>query len=529
MHAHSAAFSLSLCLGLASSVHGAQSSAQDLGQPNGTVPGSLQISDLSADGRTAVGSAYAGAGAAAFRWSEAGGYELLQGQTAQGATAAFVSGDGTFVAGTDALGSVVRWDGQGQLEVAARGFLGLRTILRGMSGDGSTVIGSYLMPQHGDQTGFVWTRATGAVAVGSAAMPRVILSSVSFDGGTVAATGGGQFGGWTGHIWTAGAGMVDVGAPASPTPMELALSADGQVLFGSFQDAAGSAQLFRWTPAGGYVPIGAPQGNLITSLSASQDGSTAAGILFVAPATVRGFRWTTASGFQQLGMPNGDDFLPTDISSDGQVLAGYALSSAGRTEPTRWVATTGYRRLGFASVNLGDVNVYVDRSGTVAAATVPDGSFSLRRGLLWRADGTLGETGCTASAPNSTGLPGTLVLRGSNTIAEGAMELEASNLPPQSFGFFIASSAAGFAARPGGSQGDLCLGGSIGRFVGPGQIQQASASGQITLTVGPGSLPSPLGPVSPPPGERWYFQAWHRDANPGPASNFTGSATVRIY
>jgi len=73
---------------------------------------------------------------------------------------------------------------------------------------------------------------------------------------------------------------------------------------------------------------------------------------------------------------------------------------------------------------------------------------------------------------------------------------------------------------------NLCLGGSIGRFVGPGQVMNSGASGSFTLTVDLSALPTPTGLVTAQPGETWNFQAWYRDANPGPTSNFTDAVAV---
>ena len=36
----------------------------------------------------------------------------------------------------------------------------------------------------------------------------------------------------------------------------------------------------------------------------------------------------------------------------------------------------------------------------------------------------------------------------------------------------------------------------------------------------------PQNPVSAQPGEAWYFQCWHRDANPTTTSNFTDAVSV---
>ena len=140
---------------------------------------------------------------------------------------------------------------------------------------------------------------------------------------------------------------------------------------------------------------------------------------------------------------------------------------------------------------------------------------------------SIGATFCPGVA-NSTGSPATLAARGSTAIADNDVTLEAASLPQQSFGYFITSRAQNIVAGPGGSQGTLCLGGSIGRFVGPGQIQNSGMSGTIQLALDLSALPQPTGPVSVVAGETWNFQAWYRDSTAGgaPTSNFTEGVEV---
>ena len=107
------------------------------------------------------------------------------------------------------------------------------------------------------------------------------------------------------------------------------------------------------------------------------------------------------------------------------------------------------------------------------------------------------------------------------------LTLSTSSLPANSFAFYLASTTQGFAANPGGSQGNLCLSGSIGRYVGPGQIQQANPAGTISLALDLTQIPQPTGFVTAIAGDTWNFQAWYRDAVGGSAtSNFTDGLSV---
>lgn len=135
---------------------------------------------------------------------------------------------------------------------------------------------------------------------------------------------------------------------------------------------------------------------------------------------------------------------------------------------------------------------------------------------------------CSQSAANSTGEQGTLVAGGSASVIDNDLTLIAGTLPMNRFGYFLASQANVVTQTPGGSLGNLCLSGNIGRFIGPGQVQNSGASGTISLTVDLNAIPSPTGFVSVMPGDTWYFQLWHRDINPTLGSNFTDSARVQF-
>ncbi|MEZ6016273.1 MAG: hypothetical protein R3F49_14235 [Planctomycetota bacterium] len=128
---------------------------------------------------------------------------------------------------------------------------------------------------------------------------------------------------------------------------------------------------------------------------------------------------------------------------------------------------------------------------------------------------------CTAVA-NSTGITAQMAASGSASVAQNNLVIEASRMPLNSFGFFLTSATQGLIANPGGSQGNLCLGGSIGRYVGPGQIQNSGATGAISLAVDLTQHPTPTGLVSVQVGQTWNFTAWYRDVVGGSAtSNFT--------
>ena len=138
----------------------------------------------------------------------------------------------------------------------------------------------------------------------------------------------------------------------------------------------------------------------------------------------------------------------------------------------------------------------------------------------------LGTNYCTA-AVNSSGVSAAMSATGSTLASANDVTLRASRLPNNAFGFFLTSRTQGFIQNPGGSPGNLCLSGSIGRFVGPGQIQNSGAAGAIELGLNLTALPTPVGGVAAQSGETWNFTAWYRDVVGGSAtSNFADGLAI---
>ena len=109
------------------------------------------------------------------------------------------------------------------------------------------------------------------------------------------------------------------------------------------------------------------------------------------------------------------------------------------------------------------------------------------------------------------------------------LHLEVTNGTPGQFGIFVVSTAF---ANPGVSlgNGQLCLTGPLGRFVGPGDINsigQFDAAGVIQNLVGtatstggsgfdvPSMVPSTSTTITISPGTTLAFQFWHRDTPNG--------------
>ncbi len=141
----------------------------------------------------------------------------------------------------------------------------------------------------------------------------------------------------------------------------------------------------------------------------------------------------------------------------------------------------------------------------------------------------LGTNFCGPANTNSSGASAVIDATGSVRVAVNNLTLVAEDLPSSSLGIFLTSDTPNFVMNPGGSQGNLCLGGAIGRYVRPGEPQISDATGRIALTVDLNQHPGPSGTVLVVPGDTLRFQAWFRDSISGTAtSNFTDGLAIVV-
>lgn len=135
--------------------------------------------------------------------------------------------------------------------------------------------------------------------------------------------------------------------------------------------------------------------------------------------------------------------------------------------------------------------------------------------------GTASSTSVCNTNANSTGQPASLATTGQLCLAEGALTLHTTGVPPNQFGYYIFGESAANVPFFGGSQGVLCIGAPIIRL--NGDILNSGGSGTMTLTPDLENLP--LGTTFEH-GSTWYFQLWFRDNNPGPTSNTSNGIRV---
>lgn len=138
---------------------------------------------------------------------------------------------------------------------------------------------------------------------------------------------------------------------------------------------------------------------------------------------------------------------------------------------------------------------------------------------------TIGSRACGSQVPNSTGVAGIIDVFGSVIASENDVQLLATNLPAGQFGLFLNSMTQSIPPGPGPmpSNGDLCLSGAVGRYL--GGVFNTGGGGAASLTLDLTMTPTPNAMVAITGGQTWHFQAWHRDGV-GLGSNFTDVVSV---
>lgn len=223
-----------------------------------------------------------------------------------------------------------------------------------------------------------------------------------------------------------------------------------------------------------------------------------------------------------IGLPNGD-FL----------VAGVVVTASGANARFERHAADGTFQGAFDLAGPGqtvnDLTDVIVREGSLYFAADLTLAGGLRREVVGRiALEAIGVPGC-AGRPNSTGSPAVTRALGSDVRADDALTLFTTGLPtPNAWGFYLASRNTGFVPNAGGSRGDLCLSGPIGRFAREGEIVSSGNVGRYHLVVDLDDVPGPTGATSVNVGETWHFQTWYRDNDPTATSNFSSAVTVTL-
>jgi len=324
------------------------------------MPGSscgTQALGISGDGSVIVGAGCVSSGHnEAFRWTAAGGYQVLGDLGGGSSDARAASLDGSVVVGqsTDASGTprAYRW-------TAAQGMVALPLLQAGTFGNEADAVTDDGTMVAGGNAWWKTSGQTGSFGGGTCSALQAPLSMVdlSADGSVAAGSGAGgldMFGQQATNAYrsTPAGNCQDIDAVFNRNSDASGISAAGTVIVGEMQ--VGSPYLaFRWTASTGMVNLGSLGGGLSRAIATSQDGSVVVGtsLTTTSSGSAHAFIWTARCGMLDLQtalkkqgakIPSGWILqTATDVSEDGTVITGWGVSPPppgskfGQTEPWR--------------------------------------------------------------------------------------------------------------------------------------------------------------------------------------------------
>ncbi len=279
----------------------------------GDLPGGSDISaayDISADGKTVVGTSNSSLGTQAFKWTEIDGMVGLSGTPNERPSyATGVSADGNTMVGSGSSISLVQ------------GFEAFRITDTGLQPLGGLAdsVGSY---------------AADVSADGSAVVGRN-KSSTNYK--------------WQAFLWTPEDGMTGLGfLQGEIESIAKAISADKSTVVGTSHINSSISRSFRWTKESGMIALNTPNTKI---LDMSANDVSANGSKIVGQAALAGkgwagsFLWTKEAGAQDLHdilEERGIDLTgwvlsgASAISDDGNTIVGWGINPDG--DPEAWVA-----------------------------------------------------------------------------------------------------------------------------------------------------------------------------------------------
>ena len=333
--------------------------------------------------------------------------------------------------------------------------------------------------------------------------------------------------------------------PSAVTPVPADVDADGRLdLIFAVQR---SIELARQLPSGQFAPRTvladlSNQPGVVTDLQVpvvfdvDQDG--VADVVFSARDTVWWLRGVGGGAFAAptalITEPGTSFGALIAMHIDGDAAIDLAVQPDAFSAAPRWALNTGGGTFGAfqdivgTSLSEGREIFALDADGDGDDDLL---STTFRNSLLLTentAYSPVGVSYCNPAVPNSTGSPATITASGSSDVEANALTLRASFLPPGQFGIFVASQSQGFVPGVPNSEGNLCLGGMIGRFVRPGEIRMSGTAGAYSLDLDLTAIPTPMTFVPVLAGDTWFFQSWFRDVTSAGngTSNFTDGVRV---
>ncbi|MCP4966203.1 MAG: PQQ-binding-like beta-propeller repeat protein [bacterium] len=205
----------------------------------------------------------------------------------------------------------------------------------------------------------------------------------------------------------------------------------------------------------------------------------------------------------------------------GQPRSGLGAVDMVTEAATDWAPPTRYGAPGFSSTRFAlaahGSSVYTGVRFTMGLSAPRSGFVEFGR------YGQFGSEYCTATV-NSTGSVSTIYGTGSDVAADNLFTLVAEQVPDGQLMYFIGSYGAGQVNNPGGSNGNLCVGGGLAmaRFL---PTAGTTAGGMYSASPNLHDVPLNTGSVEMIlSGDTFRFQGWHREN--GGQSNFTPGLEV---
>ncbi len=231
---------------------------------------------------------------------------------------------------------------------------------RGISADGSTIVGRGISSTSTYFEGFTWNASEGMQGVGD--LPGwtnySVAEAASSDGSIVVGRGSVYEGGagYNAFRWTEAEGMVSLGdLPGGGSYSNISsgvyshaydITPDGSTIVGYGLSASG-LEAFKWTESTGMVGIGDLDGGGFESraISATPDSSVIIGT-GTSQFGTEAFRWTEDGGMIGLGDLEGGSYesWASAVSADGETVVGFSESSIGR-EAFIWDDSAGIQNL----------------------------------------------------------------------------------------------------------------------------------------------------------------------------------------
>lgn len=251
---------------------------------------------------------------------------------------------------------------------------------RGVSGDGTIIVGWSRQPDGGDRA-VRWSKANGVQSLGTLGGFHSQAFGVSADGTTV--VGSSQVGLPFDRAihWTQTTGLQNLGLlPGFNHAEASGVSSDGTVAVGWMRtlDDGSDARAFSWTAETGVTNLGPiPGGSTSSAHGISLDGSTAVGSGRT-PLGLRAFKWT-ASGMQLLGtLPGASSSHASGVSGDGQIVVGWSGVRA-----FRWSSKSGMQSIGTLVIGGESFAHAISGNGEIIIGSAAYSPGGPRRAFIW--------------------------------------------------------------------------------------------------------------------------------------------------